>query len=223
MGSEAPELLAIKDANLRMQRELFRLAAERDVAVDRYQLAEDRIDELTTLLYEPLKGTCLTHTPCVIAACGACRKKADKPESVVHDSDCPVYRLQRAEAANTAVIRANAEEIADLLGWTEPKTRNLLYRSRVSRASAHLVRAREVPGLLRRRALGDQRLFCQRAFAEPGLGDDTGPVGRLGGGGAVGIHAERRRDVGDGGHEGEARKPPGARGSRNGAVPATDW
>jgi len=72
------------------------------------------VDELTTLLYEPLKGTCLTHTPCVIAACGACRKKADKPESVVHDSDCPVYRLQRAEAANTAVIRANAEEIADL-------------------------------------------------------------------------------------------------------------
>jgi hypothetical protein len=72
------------------------------------------VDELTTLLYEPLKGTCLTHTPCVIVACGACHQKADKPEAVVHENDCPVYRLQRAEAANTAVIRANAEEIADL-------------------------------------------------------------------------------------------------------------
>lgn len=50
MGSEAPELMAIKDANLRMQRELFRLAAERDVAVDRYQLAEDRIDDLEGLI-----------------------------------------------------------------------------------------------------------------------------------------------------------------------------
>lgn len=72
------------------------------------------VDELTTLLYEPLKGTCLTHTPCVIVACGACHQKADKPEAVVHENDCPVYRLQRAEAANTAVIRANADEIADL-------------------------------------------------------------------------------------------------------------
>ena len=72
------------------------------------------VDELTTLLYEPLKGKCLTHTPCVIVACGACHQKADKPEAVVHENDCPVYRLQRAEAANTAVIRANAEEIADL-------------------------------------------------------------------------------------------------------------
>ena len=50
MGSEAPDLMAIKDANLRMQRELFRLAAERDVAVDRYQLAEDRIDDLEGLI-----------------------------------------------------------------------------------------------------------------------------------------------------------------------------
>lgn len=50
MGSEAPELMAIKDANLRMQRELFRLAAERDAAVDRYQLAEDRIDDLEGLI-----------------------------------------------------------------------------------------------------------------------------------------------------------------------------
>ena len=72
------------------------------------------VDELTTLLYEPLKGKCLTHTPCVIVACGACHQKADKPEAVVHENDCPVYRLQRAEAANTAVIRANADEIADL-------------------------------------------------------------------------------------------------------------
>jgi len=50
MGSEAPELMAIKDANLRMQRELFRLAAERDAAVDGYQLAEDRIDDLEGLI-----------------------------------------------------------------------------------------------------------------------------------------------------------------------------
>ena len=50
MGSEAPELMAIKDANLRMQREMFRLAAERDRAVDRYQLAEDRIDDLVAFI-----------------------------------------------------------------------------------------------------------------------------------------------------------------------------
>ena len=72
-------------------------------------------DELTTLLYSPCLGTCITHGPgCRIVACGACNRKADKPESVVHERDCPVYRLQQAEAANTAVIRANAEEIADL-------------------------------------------------------------------------------------------------------------
>ena len=78
MGSEAPELMAIKDANLRMQREMFRLGdernsladsvivrqeeierldrlveritLERDRAVDRYQLAEDRIDDLEGLI-----------------------------------------------------------------------------------------------------------------------------------------------------------------------------
>jgi hypothetical protein len=50
MVSEAPELMAIKDANLRMQRELFLLAAERDRAVDRYQLAEDKIDDLEALI-----------------------------------------------------------------------------------------------------------------------------------------------------------------------------
>ena len=73
------------------------------------------VDELTTLLYSPCLGTCITHGPdCRIVVCGACRRKADKPESVVHESDCPVYRLIRAEEANTAVIRANADEIADL-------------------------------------------------------------------------------------------------------------
>jgi hypothetical protein len=73
------------------------------------------VDELTTLLYSPCLGTCITHGPdCRIVVCGACLKKADKPSSVVHESDCPVYRLIRAEEANTAVIRANAEEIADL-------------------------------------------------------------------------------------------------------------
>ena len=40
------------------------------------------VGELTTLLYEPCLGTCLTHGPdCLIVACGACRRKADKPES----------------------------------------------------------------------------------------------------------------------------------------------
>lgn len=73
------------------------------------------VDELTTLLYEVVKRWQLQDgRVCEIVVCGACRKKADKPESVVHDSDCPVYRLIRAEAANTAVVRANAEEIADL-------------------------------------------------------------------------------------------------------------
>lgn len=72
------------------------------------------VDELTPLLYGVLKRWEVAGLVCEIVQCGACRKKADKPESVVHDSDCPVYRLQRAEAANTAVIRANAEEIADL-------------------------------------------------------------------------------------------------------------
>jgi SepF-like predicted cell division protein (DUF552 family) len=73
------------------------------------------VDELTTLLYEVVKRWQLQDgLVCEIVVCGACRKKADKPESVVHESDCPVYRLIHAEEANTAVIRANAEEIADL-------------------------------------------------------------------------------------------------------------
>ena len=50
MGTETPELMAIKDANLRMRRELFRLEAARDRAVDRYQIAEDRIDDLEGLI-----------------------------------------------------------------------------------------------------------------------------------------------------------------------------
>lgn len=72
------------------------------------------VDELTTLLYEVLKRWEVQGRVCEIVRCGACRRKADRAESVVHESDCPVYRLIRAEEANTAVIRANAEEIADL-------------------------------------------------------------------------------------------------------------
>ena len=72
------------------------------------------VDELTTLLYDVLKRWTVQGRVCEIVACGACRRKADRAESVVHDADCPVYRLIRAEEANTAVIRANAEEIADL-------------------------------------------------------------------------------------------------------------
>ena len=72
------------------------------------------VDELTTLLYEVRTGWQDSAGGHQIVRCGACRRQADRAESVVHDSDCPVYRLQRAEAANTAVIRANAEEIADL-------------------------------------------------------------------------------------------------------------
>ena len=73
------------------------------------------VDELTTLLYEVVKRWRLQDgRVCEIVVCGACRRKADSAESVVHDSHCPVYRLIRAEEANTAVIRANAEQIADL-------------------------------------------------------------------------------------------------------------
>jgi hypothetical protein len=73
------------------------------------------VDELTTLLYETLKAwQTQDGRHHQIVQCGACRRKADKPKSVVHESDCPVYRLQRAEAANDAVIKGNAEEIADL-------------------------------------------------------------------------------------------------------------
>lgn len=100
------------------------------------------VDELTTLLYEPLKGKCLTHTPCVIVACGACHQKADKPEAVVHENDCPVYRLQRAEAANTAVIRANADEIADLEDVRDDLEAN------VNALSAQVVALREAGAVL---------------------------------------------------------------------------
>ena len=72
------------------------------------------VDELTTLLYEVTTGWDDSAGGHQIVRCGACRRRADRAESVVHDSDCPVYRLIRAEEANTAVIRANADEIADL-------------------------------------------------------------------------------------------------------------
>lgn len=72
------------------------------------------VDELTTLLYEVRTGWQDSAGGRQIVRCGACNRNADNPESVVHERDCPVYRLQQAEAANTAVIRANAEEIADL-------------------------------------------------------------------------------------------------------------
>jgi len=72
------------------------------------------VDELTTLLYEVTTGWDDSAGGHQVVRCGACRRRADRAESVVHDSDCPVYRLIRAEEANTAVIRANAEEIADL-------------------------------------------------------------------------------------------------------------
>lgn len=72
------------------------------------------VDELTTLLYEVTTGWDDSAGGRQIVRCGACRRRADRAESVVHDRDCPVYRLIRAEEVNTAVIRANAEEIADL-------------------------------------------------------------------------------------------------------------
>lgn len=72
------------------------------------------VDELTTLLYEVTTGWDDSAGGHQVVRCGACRRRADRAESVVHESDCPVYRLTRAEEANTAVIRANAEEIADL-------------------------------------------------------------------------------------------------------------
>ena len=50
--------------------------------------------------------------------CGACRRKADKPESVVHDSDCPVYRLIRAEEANTAVMDTGTDLDGDAVVLT---------------------------------------------------------------------------------------------------------
>ena len=53
------------------------------------------VDELTTLLYETANfcQRCPVEHPAIVR-CAACRRKADKPESVVHDSDCPVYRLR---------------------------------------------------------------------------------------------------------------------------------
>lgn len=72
------------------------------------------VDELTTMLYEVTTGWDDSAGGRQIVRCGACRRRADRAESVVHDRDCPVYRLIRAEEVNTAVIRANAEEIADL-------------------------------------------------------------------------------------------------------------
>lgn len=72
------------------------------------------VDELTTLLFEVLKRWEVEGRVCEIVACGACRKKADKPESVVHESDCPVHRLWQAMEVAEVVVKANAEEICDL-------------------------------------------------------------------------------------------------------------
>jgi hypothetical protein len=73
------------------------------------------VDELTTLLYETLKTWQAVGGPRhQIVQCGACRKKADRPSSVVHESDCPVHRLWQALEIGEVVVRANAEEICDL-------------------------------------------------------------------------------------------------------------
>lgn len=100
------------------------------------------VDELTTLLYEVVKRWQLQDgRVCEIVRCGACRRKADRAESVVHESDCPVYRLIRAEEANTAVIRANAEEIADLEDKRdELETQVNALTARLEAAEAALVR-----------------------------------------------------------------------------------
>jgi hypothetical protein len=118
------------------------------------------VDELTTLLYEVVKRWQLQDgRVCEIVACGACRKKADKPESVVHDSDCPVYRLIRAEATNTAVIRANADEIADL-----EDVRDEL-EAQVNALTAQMECRNELTARIR--ALEKER--GQQAFADPTL------------------------------------------------------
>lgn len=66
------------------------------------------IDELTPLHYETLKAWQTQdgrhHR---IVRCEACGRKADTPESVVHQSDCPVYRLA-ATLASAAFIREAA-------------------------------------------------------------------------------------------------------------------
>lgn len=72
------------------------------------------VDELTTLLYEVLKRWEVEGRVCEIVQCGACRKKADKPSSVVHEGDCPIHRLWQALELGEVVVRANAEEICDL-------------------------------------------------------------------------------------------------------------
>lgn len=72
------------------------------------------VDELTTLLYEVLKRWEVEGRVCEIVQCGACRKKADRPSSVVHESDCPVHRLWQALEIGEVVVKANAEEICDL-------------------------------------------------------------------------------------------------------------
>jgi hypothetical protein len=73
------------------------------------------VDELTTLLYETLKAwQTQDGRHHQIVACGSCRRKADKAESVAHESDCPVYRLKQALDVTDTIIKANAEEIANL-------------------------------------------------------------------------------------------------------------
>lgn len=65
--------------------------------------ASKLVDELTTLLYETAKfcQRCPVQHPAIVR-CAACGRKADKPESVVHDSDCPVYRLRTVLAIAAA-------------------------------------------------------------------------------------------------------------------------
>lgn len=65
--------------------------------ISQIDTASKAVDELTTLLYTTVKfcQRCHVGHPAIVQ-CAACRRKADKPESVVHDSDCPVYRLRSA-------------------------------------------------------------------------------------------------------------------------------
>lgn len=121
--------------------------------------AERLVDELTTLLYEVTTGWDDSAGGRQIVRCGACRRRADRAESVVHESDCPVYRLIRAEEANTAVIRANAEEIADL-----EDVRDAL-EAQVNALTAQMECRNELTARIR--ALEKER--GQQAFADPTL------------------------------------------------------
>lgn len=74
---------------------------ERDRARARLATAATLVAELTTLLYETLKTWQLSDgRHCQIVQCGACHRKGDTPEAVVHDRDCPVFRLRTALEAS---------------------------------------------------------------------------------------------------------------------------